>query len=223
METISSQELPNIIGDFYFSARKKRISEEDTLPNDKEKARSKLSYYKNSSLKAGRAALNRYFKANRGIDIISNDSFIKVSEIFTAVTKQGKEEGHGETDSKLPISEPDLSKLSTYFLNKMRGPPNAVNLQEFVLFNIIYYMGRRGRENLQSMKFDTFTLKKDHDGREYIAQVIKECDKNHRENDYSKSNEARIYAQPDKNHFHNNKKQFISNLNSYDKATFMSK
>ena len=37
---------------------------------------------------------------------------------------------------------------------------------------------------------------KDHDEREYIVQVIKECDKNHRENDYNQSNEASIYAMP---------------------------
>ena len=91
-----------------------------------------------------------------------------------------------------------MSKLSSYFLLKMCGPLSAIHLQEFVLFNIIYYMGRRGRENLQSMKTDIFTIKKDADGHEYIVQVIKECDKNHRENDYSKNNEARIYAQPDK-------------------------
>ena len=47
IETISSDQLPEIIGDFYFSARKKRISEDSTLPIEK----ARLSHYKNSSLK----------------------------------------------------------------------------------------------------------------------------------------------------------------------------
>ena len=93
-----------------------------------------------------------------------------------------------------------MSKLTSYFLDNMRGPPNPRKLQEFVLFNIIYYWGRRGRENLRYMTKLTFEAKKDHDNREYIVEVIKECDKNHREDDTSASNEARIYANPDKSH-----------------------
>ena len=112
------------------------------------------------------------------------------------MTKQGKEEGRGQIDSKIPISDPDFSKLSSYFQDSMRGPPNPKKLQELVLFNIIFYGGRRGRENLRQMTKETFQIKKDHDGREYIIQVIKECDKNHREGDTSESNEARIYAVP---------------------------
>ena len=190
--------LPEVIGDFYFSARKQCISEEGIPQDTTETTKSRLSHYKNSSLKSGRAALNRYFKANFGLDIILNDKFICANEIFQAVTKQGKQQGCGETKSKLAISDPYYSKLTTYFLNNMRGEPSAKKLQEFVLFNIIYYCGRCGRENLRSMTKDTFSIKKDTDNREYIVQVIKECDKNHREDDFNPSNEARIYAIPDK-------------------------
>ena len=45
---------------------------------------------------------------------------------------------------------------------------------------------------------NTFKIEKDDDGREYIVQVIKEFDKNHREDDMSTSNDARIYTNPDK-------------------------
>ena len=118
--------------------------------------------------------------------------------------KQEKEEGCGKIESKVPISETDMSKLSTYFLTKTRGPPDARNLQELVWFNVIYYMGRCGRENLKNMKIDTFQIKSNKQQCEYIAQVIKKCNKNYREDDMSKSNEARIYAQPDEYcHFSN--------------------
>ena len=110
--------------------------------------------------------------------------------------RKGKEEGRGEIDSKEPITDPDMSKLSSYFTKKMNGPPNPKNLQDLVLFNIIYYGGRRGRENLRFMTKETFHIQKDHDGCKYITQVVKERDKNHKEDDYSNSNTARIYETP---------------------------
>ena len=63
VEDLETEQLPEIIGDFYFSARKqpkknrlslKKKENSDDDPNDK--------YYKNSTLKNARAALNRYFK-----------------------------------------------------------------------------------------------------------------------------------------------------------------
>ena len=155
-----------------------------------------MALYNNSSLKSGRAALNRHFKGSRGLDIIANSMFIKTNEIFKAVTKKGKVEGCGETKSKESITDPNLSKLRSYFLKNMNGPPNPKLLQEMVLFNIIYFGGRRGRENLRLMTKDTFTVKCDHDGRENIQQIVKECDKNHQEDNFSESNSAHIYANP---------------------------
>ena len=95
VDYLDLDQLPDIIGDFYFSARKKKISEEGIDQSD-----NKLTHYKNSSLKSGHAALNHYFKGTHGLDIISNAKFIKANEIFQAVTKQGKEQGRGETESK---------------------------------------------------------------------------------------------------------------------------
>ena len=85
----------------------------------------------------------------------------------------------------------------------MHRPSNPKKLQEYVLFNIIYYCGRRGHKNLRSVTKETFQIKQDFDGREFIVQVIGECDKNHRQDDTTASNEARIYANPDKSKFYN--------------------
>ena len=57
-----------------------------------------------------------------------------------------KADGKGTTRHKQPINDADLTKLKNYFENNMAGPPSALCLQEIVLFNIIFYMGRRGRE-----------------------------------------------------------------------------
>ena len=130
------------------------------------------------------------------MDVIANQNYIKTNEIFQAVTKRGKDEGRGEIENKPAITDADMSKLSTYFIHNMQGPPNGNLLQEIVLFNVIYYCGRRGRENLRKMTKDTFKIETDHDGRKYLRQIIKECDKNHKEDDYSESNAARIYEMP---------------------------
>ena len=57
-------------------------------------------------------------------------------------------------------------------------------------------MDEKGREG---MRKKTFKVLKHHDNREYIYQIMKECDKNHKEDNMGESNEARIYANPGKN------------------------
>ena len=88
-----------------------------------------------------------------------------------------------------------MKKLFEYFRRNMTGPLNAKHLQDIVLFNTIYFSGRRGRENLRTMTKGTFKIQTDSDGRKYLKQKIKEFDKNHNENDYTNNNEARIYEQ----------------------------
>ena len=79
--------------------------------------------------------------------------------MFQAVTRKGKMEGLGGIAQKDAITQEDMDKLSLHFQTSMKSKPNAANLQEIVLFNIIYYTGRRGRENLQKMTKDTFEIK----------------------------------------------------------------
>ena len=59
-----------------------------------------------------------YIKGKRDIDIIFNERFILVNVIFQAIPKQGKEEGCGEIEHKIPISDQDFSKLNVYFMKK---------------------------------------------------------------------------------------------------------
>ena len=211
LDEITTEELPNILSDFYTEVKKK----EKSPPKKKKKSKRPLKEvncdteeldsqnsvyqeeeeYKNSSLKCMRAALNRYFKETKGLNIITNENFIQANEMFRGVTKKGRREGRGSSDHKNPINDDDMKKLSEYFETKMRGPPNGRHLQELILFNIIYFMGRRGRENLRQMSKKTFKISCDADGRRYIHQVISEHDKNHTELDTNQGNEARIYEQ----------------------------
>ena len=188
------------LSDFYVDLRKKNVKKIAHKLGDSRKVIPKTSEdtedYKNTSLKCIRAALNCHFKATRNLDIITNEKFIQCNEMFQGVTKKGKWEGRGEVNSKPPIEPEDMERISQYFKKNMKSPPNATKLQEMVLFNAIYFGGRCGRENLRNMKINTFDITKDADGQQYIHQVIKEHDKNHTENDYFPSNEARIYEKP---------------------------
>ena len=199
-QDISNGDLPSILSDFYVEVPKKKITQGKHKVNDEGKvvpsASSTSLDYKNTSLMCIRAALNRHFKSTRSIDIIANEQFIQANEMFKGVTKKGKREGHGEIESRPPIEPEDLVKIRNYFEKSMKSHPNARNLQEMMLFNIIYYSGHKGRENLRFMTPATFEIGHDPDGRCYIHQVIKEHDKNHKENDIQRSNEARIYGNP---------------------------
>ena len=144
------------------------------------------------------AALNQYFKEHIGVDIITNEKFIHANEMFHGVTKKGRREGRGDLDHKQPITDEDRAKLTQYFAKNFEGPPSGKLLQEVILFNIIYFMGRRGRENLRNMKKNTFAISQDPDGRKFIYQAVSEHDKNHTEASTSKGNKARIYEQKGK-------------------------
>lgn len=179
-DTITTENLPDVLMDFYTELRK--------VDGEGE--------YKTSTLKCIRAAINRYYKDKRCLDIIANPAFIKSNQMFKGVTSKAKEEGRGETDSRPPIEPEDLQQLSTYFSNNLAGPPDAEKLQEVMLFNIIYYMGRRGRQNLRKMTKNTFAVATDASGKQYVYQAIKEQDKNHSGSDMSPNNQARIYENP---------------------------
>ena len=49
--------MPELVGEFYFSVRKKRSMDESDIRGDTENTSPNDNYYKNSSLKSGRAAL----------------------------------------------------------------------------------------------------------------------------------------------------------------------
>lgn len=179
-DEISKLELADTLPDFYTELKKS--------DNDGD--------YKLTTLKAIRAAINRYYKDKRCLDIINDVAFVRANEMFKGVARKAKREGCGEIDSKPPIEPEDMDKIAQYFKQCLEGPPNPAKLRQIVLFNIIYYMGRRGRQNLRPMTKDTFAIGCDPDGQRFIYQAVKEQDKNHTEADLNPSNEARIYAIP---------------------------
>ena len=196
VELLTTEELPPILSDFYSEVKKKNPTKNTKGKNNlDENDAPPCQEYKTSSLKCIRAALNQYFRSERGLDIISNEKFIKANEMFTGVTKTARQEGRGSVQHKEVITDEDLAKLKQYFTQKMEGPPDGKILQQLVLFTVIYQMGRRGHENLRKMTKATFKVGVEADGRKYLYQAIDEHSKNYTEKDTEKSNQARIYEQ----------------------------
>ena len=77
-----------------------------------------------------------------------------------------------------------IRRTSTNFITSgLFSLENPVALQRKVFFEVMLFLCRRGRENLRNLKKDSFAIKSDGEGREYILLVVDEMTKNHREND----------------------------------------
>ena len=140
--------------------------------------------------------MNRYFKKERGIDITKDHPFVKANEMFKAVLVECKKSGRGVRQHHPQISQIDLERIAEHFNHDHVSNPDPRRLQQTMIFYIIYYYCRRGRENLYEMTKDTFKLVTQPDGVQYLIQDIDEMDKNHGPDDYDKSNDGRMYSNP---------------------------
>ena len=192
LDSLSNTELDKVLGNFYMEARKKYVTD-DIDPNDPADEERKTNY-KNTSLRAARAAFTRFFKDRRQIDIRTHQDFVNSNESFLGKTRDNKEKGLGNVQNKPPITEEDMRRISEYFKAVMSGPPNPKGLLQMSVFYVIYYLCRRGRENLRAMTKKTFAFGYDHESkREFIYQCLDEADKNHGVNDTYIANQGRIY------------------------------
>lgn len=154
IEEVDNTDLPELLESFYADVRKK-----EAIPSSKKKGKNVkevIEPYKNSSLKVIRAGINRYFKDKRGINIISDQRFIWCNQLFQGVMKEGKKAGYGSISLKEPITPEDLARLNDYFSRYMA--PDPVVLQCYVQFNLMYFLCRRGCENLTTMHRETFDV-----------------------------------------------------------------
>ena len=188
VEDLDPADLNDILSDFYSSVK----------PQKKEE-------YSVQSLKCLRAGLNRYFRKEKGIDITADSQFVKANEMFEAVKVDSKKKGRGVRVSYPPITNIDLERIAEYFCHDHVTVPDARRLQQNMIFYIIYFFCRRGRENLYNMTRDTFKLVVEPDGVEYFIQNIDEMDKNHGADDKDKTNEGKMYATYGKKFFYNAK------------------
>ena len=174
---ISNECVPEILFEFYCSIR----------PKNSEK-------YAIQSLKCIRAALNRWFKTEREIDIIKDPGFVRTNEMFKGVLVDAKKNGKPKKSTP-KISQIDLEKIGEYFQHDYMNDPQPKKLQQNMIFFILYFFCRRGCENLYSMTTETFQLVTEYDGTQYVKQALDEVDKNHGPDD-TPSNDGRMYEIP---------------------------
>ena len=177
VEDLDDSELSEVLFDYYSSVQPQKKDE-----------------YSVQSLKCMRAGLNRYFKKSRGIDIIADPAFVKANQMFEAVKVDAKKNGRGVKKSTPAISDIDLERIAEYFCHDHISRPDPRRLQQNIIFYVIYFFCRRGRENLYSMTKSMFHLVTEHNGSQYFEQFVDEMDKNHTADDYTKTNEGRMYA-----------------------------
>ena len=133
LEEICDADLPELLGSFFVNVRTIKTHE----------------LYLVQSQKCLRASLNRYFKETRNIDIINDLRFIQCNSLFDSLKVKAKKEGKGVCKSTKLIVDSDMTKLGVYFLQDFKKPAvSPKKSQQCVLFYIIYFFCRRGRENL---------------------------------------------------------------------------
>ena len=133
------------------------------------------SPYKVSSLKAIRAAIDRFLKQspnNKPWSIVGDSEFQKANETLNAVCKKTTKEGKvGPTIHKNPITSEQLQQL---FASGQLGDANSNDpsqLQRTAWFYITLYFGKRGRENQRRLTKEMFILRKTPQGRRYYEMT----------------------------------------------------
>ena len=102
-------------------------------------------------------------------------------------------EGKDKTKHKEAVTDGDFLKMREHLTNNLDSPKG---LQDKVLFDLMYFFGRRGREGLRELRKDSFKFSEDGDGKEYVTLDYNELDKNH--SDISREAEEtdkRMYAE----------------------------
>lgn len=151
---MSKEELNDCLKTFYISARKQDGS-----------------YYKTSSMKSIRAAIDRFLRSPphcKQFSIIGDAAFTEANKVLDAFVKDLRKTGKvAGVVHKKPISKQQIQRL--YECGEL-GPADSTNpaqLQRTAWFYLVLYLGRRGRENQRQMKSNMLVFRKTPQGKEF--------------------------------------------------------
>ena len=152
---MSKEELNECLKCFYTSARKKDGT-----------------YYKNTSMKSIRAAIDRFLRSppnNKHFSIISDAVFTEANKILDAFVKDLRKPGKiAGIVHKKAVSKDQIQRL---FESGELGPADSQNpaqLQRTAWFYLTLYFGRRGRENQRQLNPGMLSLRTTPQGVEYF-------------------------------------------------------
>ena len=181
LDKISKEELNEVLTLFYPNARKQDGQN-----------------YKKTALMGLRFGLQRHFLLKRNFNIIGDQEFAKSNQVYNyeAAIVNLKRQGFGNVEHHNEISKEDLQKIQSSYNPDV---PDPKTLQQFVWFNIMFHLIRRGRENLRLLTKQSFAVQKDATGRKFVYQATDELDKNHRGKDQpdDSTGEGRMYERKD--------------------------
>ena len=110
---------------------------------------------------------------SRSINILNDVEFTQANKMFEVVCKSYYKRGNPKPQHKNPIKAGDMEKLNWYFSNDCPD-----KLQEFVWFNLCYYLGRRGREGWRELTKNSLEFKHNDQDKEYMYVTIKHTKQN---------------------------------------------
>ena len=152
---MSKEELNECLKCFYTSARKKDGT-----------------YYKNTSMKSIRAAIDRFLRSpphNKPFSIISDAVFTGANKVLDAFVKDLRRKGKvAGIVHKKAVSKDQIQRL---FESGELGPADSQNpaqLQRTAWFYLTLFFGRRGRENQRQLTPGMLSLRKTPQGVEYF-------------------------------------------------------
>ena len=126
--------------------------------------------HKSASVIQVRYGLSKFLKQKCDLfDLNNDDVFSSYGEVYKAVLSDMKRKGFGSVQHYPPIEQEDLKKLYERSHHTFDSD-TPVGLQNKVFFEIMYYLCRRGRENLREMKKDTFRIATDATGLRFVYQ-----------------------------------------------------
>ena len=123
--------------------------------------------YKKNTVLSHRGNLSRYFQDKIGVNIVDDPRFVTANLTVKAVLVELKKAGKGNVTHYEEITKEDLQLIYESFrpATDRNSPADPVNLQRKVLFDIMFYMCRRGGENIEQMTKETFRIEEDSKGR----------------------------------------------------------
>jgi len=212
---MSKQELNACLKCFYTSARKKDGT-----------------YYKSSSTKSIRAAIDRFLRFppnNKPFSIITDPAFTEANKVLDAFVKDLRKTGKiAGVVHKRAISKEQLKKL---FESGELGPAGSLNpaqLQRTAWFYLGLFFGRRGRENQRQLTPAMLSLRKTPQGVEYYELNRSQpgslpATKNHQRGlaDAEDESDAKIFSLPGSERCPvKTLKNYLSHLNPTSNALF---
>jgi integrase len=144
-----------------------------------------------------RAAIQRYLTnpvVNRKINIMNDPEFTRANGLLKAMV--GKWLKDGKKGQHFAAIEPeDLTKIRNHFDRQ-----NPVSLQQEVWFNLVFFLGLRGREILCSLKKSAVYIQTDSESRRYCCINEEYLSKNVKaslsQKEFENLKTARMYEYP---------------------------